>query len=136
MDRTVLALSAPSRDLVKAKHVLGLDRLLLMDKFWFVLGRPVPSPLAVAMESTEASWFEDYGPESATTEQVFEAIDHAPFFAAPVIYSGQTIGLFYADRHSSGRTLDREAFESFRLFASQANLGLEHVARVRMQTVK
>ena len=136
MDRTVLALSAPRRDLVKAKHVLGLDRLLLMDKFWFELGRAEPSPLAVALESTEATWFEDYGPDTPTREQVFDAIDHAPFFAAPVIYSGQAIGIFYADRHSSGRALDREAFESFKLFASQANLGLDHVARVRLLTVK
>jgi HD-like signal output (HDOD) protein len=136
MDRTVLALSAPRRDLVKAKHVLGLDRLLLMDKFWFELGRPDPSPLAAALEAAEATWFEDYGPDAVIREQVFEAIDHAPFFAAPVIYSGQPIGIFYADRHSSGRALDKEAFESFKLFASQANLGLDHVARVRLQTVK
>lgn len=136
MDRTVLALSSPRRNLVKAKHVLGPDRLLLMDKFWFDLGRTDPSPFAKAMETAEATWFEEYGPGTVNEEQIFDAIDHAPFFAAPVVYSGQTIGLFYADRHPSGRPLDSEAFESFKLFASQANLGMEHVARMRTPGAK
>lgn len=136
MDRTVLALVAPGRRLVKAKQVLGADRQLLMDKFWFELGAPIKGPFARAMESEEATWFYDYVDGRVTREPIFEAISRAQFFATPVVYSGQTIGLFYADRHPSGRALDAEAFESFKMFAHQANLGLEHVARLRSIAAK
>jgi len=132
MDRTVLALVSPRKNLVKAKHVLGSDRLRLTDKFWFELGRPEPGPFAKALYAAEATWFDAYGPTVDTREPIFDTIDNKPFFAAPVLYSGQVLGLFYSDRGPSGRPLDTEAFESFKLFVHQANLGLEHVARLRL----
>jgi HD-like signal output (HDOD) protein len=136
MDRTVLALVSPRKNLVKAKHVLGADRMRMTDKFWFELGRPEPGPLAKALYASDATWFDAYGPAVDTRESVFETIDHAPFFAAPVLYSGQVLGMFYADRGPSGRPLDVDAFESFKLFVHQANMGLEHVARQRLAAAK
>lgn len=51
------------------------------------------------------------------------------FFLGPAVIRGQTIGTFYGDRQASGRVLDEEAFEAFRLFVQQARLGLEHKQR-------
>lgn len=140
MDRTVLALVAPGRGMVKAKHVLAPDRLRLLDRFWFEMGPKVPRNIFTAMmEGQDAVWISDYAdPKSAPllNGPVIEVVGRAQFFACPVIYSSQTIGLFYADRHPSGRGIDVEAFESFKLFVHQANLGLEHVARLRMAALQ
>lgn len=135
MDRTVLALVAPGRGMVKAKHVLAPDRLRLLDRFWFELGKPPKNILTNLMEGAEAVWVSDYqDPKLAPLliGPILDVVDRAKFFAGPVCYSGQTIGMFYADRHASGRELDIDAFESFKLFVHQANLGLDHVARLRL----
>ena len=131
MDRTVLALVVPRANLVKAKHVLGADNERFLEKFWFELGRAEPGPFERMIQSSEAIWFGGSASDVRTQEPVFDLIEQAEFFAAPALYSGQALGVFYSDRGPSGRPLDAEAFESFKLFVHQANLGLEHVARMR-----
>ncbi|MBK9575727.1 MAG: HDOD domain-containing protein [Fibrobacterota bacterium] len=138
MDRTVLALVTPGRAMVKAKHVLAPDRLRLLDRFWFELGKPPKTLFTNIMEGAEAMWVSDYqDPLLAPLliGSIPDVIERAKFFVGPVCYSGQTIGLFYADRHASGRELDIDAFETFKLFVHQANLGLDHVARLRVAAV-
>ena len=49
----------------------------------------------------------------------------------PVEINGRSIGLFYADRSTSGRELDEEAFTAFRHFCQQANLALAYTRRGR-----
>lgn len=135
MDRTVLALVAPRRTLVKAKFVLGTDRIKLMERFQFDLGVKPQHLFSYLMDKPQPLWISDYGASQWSGlmfGSLFETIDRCKFFAEPVVFAGQTIGLFYADRHPSGRELDQDAFESFKLFVNQANIGLEHVARERM----
>jgi len=135
MDRTVLALVAPRRSVVKAKFVLGCDRIKLMERFQFELGAKPQNLFSYLMDKPQSLWISDYAaPQWAGLMfgPVFESIDRCMFFAEPVVFAGQTIGLFYADRHPSGRELDHEAFEGFKMFVHQANLGLEHVARERI----
>ncbi len=135
MDRTVLALVAPRRTLVKAKFVLGQDRLKFTEKFLFELGTRPQNLFSQLMDKPRSVWVSDYAAPEWNGQlfgAIFEAIDRAKFFAEPVVFAGQTIGIFYADRHPSKREMDVEAFESFKLFVHQANLGLDHVARQRM----
>jgi hypothetical protein len=56
-----------------------------------------------------------------------ETVKATAFFLSPIIVNQQAIGLFYADRVPSGRLLDEESYESFKLFAQQANLGLQYL---------
>jgi len=135
MDRTILALVSPGRAMVKAKHVLAPDRLRLLDRFWFEMGKPPKTLFTEIMDGAESVWVTDYQDPSLAPLLIgplLDVVERAKFFVAPVCYSGQTIGMFYADRHPSGRELDADAFEAFKLFVHQANMGLDHVARLRV----
>ena len=135
MDRTVLALVGPRRTLVKAKFVLGQDRLKFTEKFMFELGARPQNLFSQLRDKPRSVWISDYSDpqwNGLIFGTIFEAIDRAKFFAEPVVFAGQTIGIFYADRHPSKRDMDADAFESFKLFVHQANLGLDHVARQRI----
>jgi len=139
MDRTVLALVAPRRTLVKAKFVLGQDRVRFTEKFQFELGTRPQNLFSQLMDKPRSIWLSDYKDPDLNGllfGGIFEAIDRCKFFAEPVVFGGTTIGLFYADRHPSKRELDSDAFESFKMFVHQANLGLEHAARQRMAAAK
>lgn len=134
MDRTVLALITPRRNLVKAKLVLGANRMRLQDRFQFELGVKPVNLFGRIMEGTEGVWvsnYEDPAFKGLMFGGLFDVIDRAPFIAQPVVFGGNPIGLFYADRFPSGRALDTETFESFKLFVQQANLGLAQIAKSR-----
>ena len=63
--------------------------------------------------------------------RVRKIVGAGPFFIAPAIMNGLSIGLFYVDRRASGRALDEESFQAFKHFSQQANLGLDFLARRR-----
>jgi hypothetical protein len=135
MDRTVLALVSPRRNLVRAKHALGVGRLKILDNFEFEMGVKTQNLFQRLMESKEAAWVHDYDDNAfagVLYGKIFEVIDQAHFIAQPVSFNGVPIGMFYADRHPSGRVIESDTFESFKLFVHQANLGLEHIARQRV----
>jgi len=134
MDRTVLALITPRRNMVRAKLVMGANRLRFQDRFQIDLGTKPMNLFARMMEAPDAVWVTDYDEPSIRSllfGSIFEVIDRAKFVAQPVVIAGNTIGLFYADRHPSGREIDLDTFESFKLFVQQANLGLAQIAKVR-----
>lgn len=135
MDRTVLAVVSPKRQAVKAKFVLGQDRVTLTAKFHFEVGARPPNLFGHLMEEPRPVWVSSYADPDMKGRlfgSIFEAIDRARFFVEPVLFAGQTIGVFYTDRHLSQRDLDGESFESFKLFVYQANLGLEYIAKQKL----
>jgi len=134
MDRTVLALVSPRRNLVKSKLVLGANRMRFQDRFLFELGVKPVNLFARLMEGSDAICVSDYDDpalKGLIFGNIFEVIDRAPFVAQPVVIGSNAIGLFYADRFPSSREIDRETFESFKLFVQQANLGLTQIAKAR-----
>lgn len=134
MDRTVLALITPRRNLVKAKLVLGANRVRLQERFQFELGVKPVNLFGRLMEGNDAVWvgaYDDPAFKGMLFGGIFETVDRACFMAQPVVFGGNTIGLYYADRHPSGRPLDSETFESFKLFVQQANMGLGQIAKSR-----
>lgn len=134
MDRTILALITPRRNLLKAKLVLGANRLKLQDRFQFELGVKPVNFFGRLMEGRDAVWvstYDDPALKGLMFGGIFELIERAHFFAQPVLFGGNPIGMFYADRHPSERKLDTESFESFKLFVQQANLGLSQIIKGR-----
>lgn len=135
MDRTVFALLTPRRTGIKAKYVLGDNREIFQERFQFdistkpsnIFAHLIERKLPVWVESHEdAEWSEYLG------EIVSDTLSNAPFVAQAVTVNGNSIGLFYADRGPSAREIDAEAFENFKLFVQQANMGLGMLATRRV----
>ncbi|MCB9496253.1 MAG: HDOD domain-containing protein [Fibrobacteria bacterium] len=135
MDRTVLALITPRRNLVKSKLVLGSNRMRFQDRFQFELGVKPANIFCRLMAGQEAilvTHYDDPQFKGTLFGGIFEVIDRAPFMAQPVLFGGNAIGMYYADRFPSGRAIDQETFESFKLFVQQANQGLAQIAKARL----
>ncbi|NIT63776.1 MAG: HDOD domain-containing protein [Gammaproteobacteria bacterium] len=130
MDRTVFALVSPERTALRAKHALGWDRQQLMRQFRFQLSDPPRNVLDYVIQQRTALWVpqEPEAPvRNLITDELRQVTGNAAFFAMPLSIHGKAIGVLHADRRPSGRELDADDFESFRLFGQQAQLGLSHL---------
>jgi hypothetical protein len=131
-DRTLFALLTPDRRGLRAKYAMGPDAERFSGAFHFTRVANQQNILFHALDHRSAYWVDttaEPGLAELLPQSVTRVIGAGPFYVAPIVVSGQSIGLFYADRTPSGRALDEEAFESFKHFVAQANLGLGHLSR-------
>ena len=132
MDRTLFALLTPDRRGLRAKYAMGPEAERFASAFHFTRVANQSNLLFHTIDHRTAYWADPAHEARWSTllpRSVTRVVGTAPFFVAPIVVSGQSIGLFYADRTPSGRNLDEEAFESFKHFVEQANLGLSHLSR-------
>ncbi len=126
VDRTLFALLTPDRRSLRGKFMLGPGRDELLPRFHFIR-QPQQNVLFASVDRQSSLWADTTRkPElqALVPPALTEVIGQEPFFVSPIVVNGKTIGLFFADRGLSGRTLDEESFEGFRYFVQQANMGL------------
>lgn len=129
MDRAAFALLTPDRSTLRAKFVLGHERELAISEFVFPLIPADANPLARAMTAGEPAWIG--GPDSEsprrTPDSRLKRLCGGQCLVIPLSVAGKPIGLLYADRHASGRAIDEELFNQFKLFGQQARMGLAYL---------
>ncbi len=127
MDRTLFAMRSADQRFLKARYALGHDTELMRRKFHFELGPLKANIFSQVLDSGAALWVRspvEPKLKRLLTPAVQAITEDAPFFAMPIEIQGKVIGLFYADRNPSGRSLDEESYNSFRHFGQQANMAL------------
>jgi len=132
MDRTLFALLTADRGQLVARYALGQQAEELRTRFRFPISAVQANIWFHVIDSRQALTMDrqaDPRLQQLLTPEVRAVIGDGPFLAMPIEVQGKVIGLFYADRHSSGRPLDEEACAAFRHFGSQANLALSHARR-------
>lgn len=132
MDRTLFALLTPDRRYLKAKFSLGWPDTNITRIFLVEVGPQFPNLFTRVLNTQEAIWAKPDSPADITdllTPKITQFVGAPPFFVAPVVVNGQSIGLFYADRHLSDRSLDEDSFVSFKHFCLQAGLTLTFLDR-------
>jgi hypothetical protein len=135
MDRALFAMLNPERTRLRARYALGWDKDDMREKFLFEISPLKANVFSHALEARQPLWFG--GPDAdprlvkLKTPEVLELTGDAQFFVMPVEINGRSIGLFYADRKSSGRALEEESYMAFRHFCQQANLALAQTRRGR-----
>jgi HD-like signal output (HDOD) protein len=132
MDRTVFALLTPRKTGLKAKYVLGDHRESFQESFQFDISTRPPNIFAQLIESREPVWIESHDDAEWSDyldPAITDILEGAAFVAQAVTVNGNPIGLFYADRGPSARKIDSDAYENFKLFVQQANMGLGMLAR-------
>ncbi len=130
MDRTLFALFSPDRKSVRAKHTLGWDRGTLAEAFHFRLGGNAPNLIDHIVTQGQPLWVPNPRPADLArliTPEIENVCGDAPFFLMPLLVREHAIGLFYADRRPSRRSLDEAAFTDFKVFVQQAALGLSYL---------
>lgn len=133
MDRTALAFLDPRSGEVRCKFVLGVHRRTFMDGFRFALDDTRRHPLADVMDKCRSALIDPASPDMAQKldHPVYRLFEGRPFLAQAVALRGRPVGLFLADRHSSGRAVDRDAWDNFRLLVRQADIALALAANER-----
>jgi len=131
MDRVVFALLTPDREHLTGKHGLGCIDEGWVAKLRIALDPWVPNILGHLLKKGRPIWVTakpDDSIKPLLTKELFHLTGGGPFFAAPVAFKSTIIGVVYADRNQSGRSLDEESFESFVFFGQQANMSLGMLA--------
>ena len=130
LDRTLFALLAPDHRSLRPRLALGGDQDQWLSQFHLEIDRQNYNLLTKTLERKDSVWVEDSRAPQYLNQLppgFAETVKATAFFLSPIIVNRQAIGLFYADRMPSGRLLDEESYESFKMFAQQANLGLQHL---------
>ena len=132
MDRTAMAIVDPRTGMVRCKLALGKDRRAFVDGFEFPFRGAKPHALIQIIEKCGSQLLDPSKPDDVNFgHPVYSLFQGAPFLAQAVSVNGKALGLFLADRHTSGRQLDRDAWDNFRLLCRQADIALTLAARSR-----
>lgn len=127
VDRVVFALTTPDKRSIKAKYVLEPETTELRERFHFVRPDTGEDILFQAMDHKRPRMISPGAREDtdrSISEDLSRLTGSTPFMVAPIIIDNQSIGLFYADRGLSNRTLDASSFDDFKHFVHQASMGL------------
>ena len=127
MDRVIFAVLTPDRRQLLGKHGLGCIDEKWVANLKIVLDSGTLNLFDHMLRKGKPIWVTEKPDESIKyllTKELFHLTGGGPFFAAPIAVKTKMIGIIYADRNQSGRSLDEESFESFAFFEQQANISL------------
>lgn len=130
LDRCVITLLSPDRKQLRIKQSVGIQIEELKENFKVQLDKPSFRLFTYGIKNKRALWadeMETTGLSHLVTEDVTAISDEKDFFVAPIIVKGQAIGMVYADRSPSGRELDSDLFQSFRLFSGSLGMILSQL---------
>ncbi len=128
MDRALFAKVSPNGRFLTPRAIHEAQDSSLKEEFNFELNYDCPSAFEEVIETQKPIWVSENDPD-CLSDRIFKAAQTRAFFCAPAIVGGQTIGLLYADRMPSKRSLDKELFAGFRQLSMQLNLLLDALAK-------
>ncbi len=127
MDRALFALIASNKKYLKTKSSVGSDHRQLAEQFHFKINIKPGNIFDLALKKRETlhlSLATDHPLNKLIPDGLSDIIGHSEALIMTAAIGEQPIGIFYADRKPSKRTLDESCCSSFDLFCQQANLGL------------
>ncbi len=131
MDRAIFALLAPDKRQIKTKYALGWDKNEMAQEFHFPINLQSNELFAKTMTTKQSHWInlDEQDPLSRLASPKLLAFNASnPFYISHVSVGNKPIGIIYADRKASNRSLDKTSYSSFKLFCQQANLGLMKIS--------
>lgn len=124
---------------VKAKYVLGEGTEDWRREFDFDVGPYSENIFTRTISTGGATWIDpDFIAANPTlhSAQIIRVLGRRPAFIYALEVRGRTPAIFYADRYDYGGEFTKEQFESFRHFASQAQLNLNLLSQRMPQAKK
>lgn len=122
LGRVLFAMVTANRQQVVGKSAVGAGSEGLLQQFVFTLGG-APDDLfnSLAAQPRALSLGADGHPKGVRPGRLWAVAGEVPACVAPVHIQGRLVGLFYADQGKAGDAIDKDAFESFCLFAQQVS---------------
>lgn len=133
-DRALFAMLTPDRQRLRARVVYGANADELTQKFDFqVRNQARANPFAYILDRNGPLWVQrrslgtDLPPLPSALDGILDG--DSPFFAAPIVVNGASIGLFYADRSVTKRPLTQTDYDGFVHFVRQVGFGIGLISR-------
>lgn len=129
-----LALSLFEGRKVAAKYALGESTEHWRQSFKFDVGPYTDNIFTHAIEFNEPVWISRDKLKAQSdlyTDDIVRVIGRLPCFAAVLTIADRNAALIYADRGNFGGELNTEQFDSFKHFASQAQINLSLISQQR-----
>lgn len=136
MDRVVFAAPNADRSYLQAKVVLGVEDSQFSSIFQFFLASRPENIFARVLQRGLYTWVKFPPPANLRpfiTRDVTQILGEKGFFVGPLVVENKAVGVFYADRATSGKPLDNESFEAFEHFIMQGNNAFEEYSRRKRQ---
>lgn len=129
MDRALMAILSPQKDVLKTKYLLESKPSRLREAFQINIKKNKQYEFFVKLLAEhDYVWIcnkaEPAKYRPLLNSHVTTLIGTHNGFVAPILVGPKPIGIFYCDRKISGRKLDEEGFNAFSLFVQQANMCL------------
>lgn len=134
LDRVLFALLSPNRTELRPRFALGDADGHLRQALGLHLDSSAGQTVRQVLAGGKALWSHPRAPaehRQPVSDAFRWAIGSDDLLLAPVNVGAKPIGVFYADRAPSGRSLDADTFESFRHFSQQASLVLTQLTSQR-----
>ncbi len=121
LDRCAVLLLSPSRRMLQPRIALGDDAEEMKNDFILELeGRG--TLLRDCIENQKLAWQGEGADKAVLGEQLARKVPASGFMLAPLKVDNKVIGVYYADKASSGRDIHPEDFDSFGHFVQLANI--------------
>jgi HD-like signal output (HDOD) protein len=124
VDRCGVLLLSPNRKLLQPRVMLGDEAESMKQEFIIRLEDP-RSLFAQCIEGKQPILVPDPNDkqwQASISEPLKARLSKTGFVLAPVLIDTRVIGLFYADKHHSGRTFEEDEFDNFIHFTQLANI--------------
>ncbi len=124
VDRCGVLLLSPNRQLLQPRIMLG-DEAEAMKREFIISLDEAQSIFSQCVERKTPFWVEDPNAKEwqRNINPTLKArLSKTGFFLAPVSIDSRVIGVFYADRHHSGRTFESQDYDNFTHFTQLANI--------------
>ncbi|PHS69000.1 MAG: hypothetical protein COB23_07745 [Methylophaga sp.] len=125
MDRALFAILSKDHKSLSCKYALGSDAERLCRDFAIDMSHS-NNIFHQTIETKQAMHvsFDAKGLANTVTNEIVELLGAPPYLIMPTIIKGKVIGVFMADRNTSGRVIEDKDFAAFQQFCKQANMGL------------
>lgn len=121
LDRCAVLLLSPSRRMLQPRIALGDGAEEMKNDFILELeGRG--TLLRDCIENQKLAWQGEGADKAVLGEQLSRKVPASGFMLAPLKVDNKVIGVYYADKASSGRDIHPEDFDSFGHFVQLANI--------------
>lgn len=129
-DRVLFALLTPNRKQLRGKAGVGKSFKLGLDNFKVDVGDEIDSPFSLSMREAEPIWLtEGMSGEANISDALRKSLHSTECILVPLVISGRSIGVFYADKVNNDKKITGEEFSALKQFVFQIQLALEHMQK-------
>jgi HD-like signal output (HDOD) protein len=132
MDLITIAFITPDHNFIKGRYINEIEPSDFLERFQFEFINPEGWLFQHVLREKRAAWMGSRGEKVLRryrNSDLTDKVGKSSFFMAPVVVSGKSIGLFFANRATSGRGLNTTTYDAFIDICHAVNVAIESLEK-------